>query len=143
VDHPPRDCLHAEEDRAQVDVEHAVPLRLGQLEERPRLADAGVVEGHVEPPPAFVRRVDHPPDVLRAAHVDLDAGRAAQVTRESLGALAVQVGQQQLGALVRQAAGAGGTDAARGARDQHASVSQSLGHQAFSPDRISRSYRCC
>ena len=79
-DHAPRD-----EPRAlEVDVEHRVPLVLGQLVRQPVGADAGVVEQHVDAAEALDRRVDGGAHGRVVAHVgDAATQRAALGARAS------------------------------------------------------------
>src|SRR5207247_2549215 len=123
---------------AQVDVHDAIPVRLRNVEQRSETFDAGVVEQHVEPSPALVGDLEHAADVRGACHVYLDGG-LAELVGQGLGTLAVQVGQQQVGAVLRQSASRRGADATRGASDQDmdSSVSSgSIGHWTRA------SYRC-
>ena len=62
--HHPAGLLHAQEDARQVDVEHALPAAVVDLEQRLDVGDAGVGDHRVEAPELLERRC-----VTAAAHV--------------------------------------------------------------------------
>src|SRR6516164_8970481 len=119
--------LQHEKDGAQVDRQHAVPLVRSELEQRPDFGNAGVVEQHVEPPPALVGEIEHALDVRRAGHVDLDGG-LSELVGKGLDAVAIDIRQQQLRAVARHAPPAGGADATRSARDERMNTVEPIGH---------------
>src|SRR5499426_4091973 len=127
--HAFRGGLQHEKDRTQVDRQHAVPVVLGELEQRPDFGDAGVVEQHVEAPPALVGEIEHALDVRRAGHVGLNAS-LPELVGKGLDAVAIDIRQQQLRAVARHASRAGGADATRSAGDERMNTVEPIGHLA-------------
>src|SRR5256885_13290906 len=66
--HATRDRLEHEEHGLEIDVEDAVPLGLGHVEQRLQTDDAGVVEKHVEPAPALIG-LDRKSTRLNSSHL--------------------------------------------------------------------------
>ena len=64
LDEVPGDGLGAVEDALGVDIHVEVPVRLGEIHERPHRADAGVVVPHVDRPQLGDDRVDRGIDLL-------------------------------------------------------------------------------
>jgi hypothetical protein len=98
-----------------VDVEEEVPLGLVDLEEGGDLDDAGVVHQDVDAAEAADGGVDDGLDLLLAADVEgeaegLPAGRL-DLGGDGLGGVVLEVGDDDAGALLREAEGGGAADA--------------------------------
>jgi hypothetical protein len=93
--------LQHEKHGAQVDRQHAIPFLLGELEQWPDFGDACVIEQHIKPPSALVRQIEHALDVRCTGHVRLHRS-LPELIGEGLGAVGIDVRQQQLRALARQ-----------------------------------------
>jgi len=130
IEHPARDGLEHEEDGAQVDAHHTIPLVRRHLEHGLQADDPGVVEEHVESAPASVGFVDHAVDVLPAGDIRADRG-LPQLGGQLLDAGAVEIGEEQLGPVRGEAPGRGRADPARRTRDEHRPTSQ-LSHRSLS-----------
>ena len=120
--HLARRRLAGEEHAGEVHAQHALPLRLGVLEERRRVGDAGVGHHHVEPAELAHHALDEGVDLGRVADVEGHRQRLAAVpgdlTRRRFGAGGVDVTQRDRGALGREQLRGRAPDAARAARDR-------------------------
>ncbi len=106
-DHRLRRLLASHQHAEGVDVHDLVPDLFGDLEERLRLVEPGVVEHHVQATERGDARVDHPPDVGALGDIaDRRHGRAARFPerrRRLLGAGFVDVGDAHVGPLGSEA----------------------------------------
>ena len=130
LDHLADRALAAEEDAAQVDSHDRVPVLLGRLEQRLRIAagDARVADHHVEPSVVLDRGRHEPVDVGCARHVGVEVqATVAEQLRGRFTAfarLAHDVADDDPRALVCEAESDCATDSRASARDDRHSVLQ-------------------
>ena len=94
-DHRARRLTGADERPSEVDVEHRVPLLLGELEQRGGGIDARTVDPDVQPPEVGERPLGHRPDGCSCTDVDgRGACARADRRRRRAGRLLVDVGHQ-------------------------------------------------
>ena len=129
VDHHAGDLLGQEEGGLEVDVQDSVPVVHGVGEEVAGAAgDAGVVVEDVDAAEALDGGCDQPIEVGQVRDVGLDGQRTAagrlDLAGGLLGQLGAQVGDDDAGALLREAQRNRAPDAPGGARDDRDLVGQ-------------------
>ncbi len=116
--HLARHRLADQEGALEVDVDHRVPVGLGDVEEVGGAEDAGVVDQDVDPSERRERRRGRGLDLAAAGDVAADRpGLGAELGGERLGRGGVDVPEREPGAARREQPRAGGADAVGGAGD--------------------------
>src|SRR5581483_5290005 len=119
--HRLQDRLGAVERAVEIHLKDQVPVLLAHPQQEAVARDAGIVDEDVDPAPLLEDLVDHRLDVARVGDVHLEIERAAAELLDRgdglFGAPGIQIGDDDVGASLREGFGNGAADALRRAGD--------------------------